>query len=297
MLKFFNLSKTRVSYACQHISTSSAAWQNKELAKVKEQDYAVRHVEKKPQRPPLVKNFFVGLVDTELMPYPEAIYENEHLAMVKRQKKSYDDFLATNIFAAPDDVNNIRKLNEFGCFRNTSSLMTETMYGYSESEASYLSYSTYLNNHQQVLRLINEFGDSNQKLKYLPMLENGDFTAVPCLCEARSETNSKKALLTDAKFKDGKNHWVINGEKAFVLMSPEHKDTTMFLVIASSESVDHIGDFEETLSAFLVDGSLPGVTITGVDETIGFGEKVLKQVTVSLKDVELEKCEFDVHAI
>lgn len=285
------LSKTRVNYACQHISTSSASWQGKELTKMKEQEYAIRHVEKKPQRLPLVKNFFLGEVDTELLAFPEALYENEHLALVTHRKKIYDDFLATNIFANPDDVNNIRKLKEFGCFRSSSSLMTEALYGYSESEAAYLSYGSYLNNHQQVLRLVKEFGDANQKLKYLPMLENGDFTAVPCFYEARGGTNSKKAFLVDAKYKDSDDKWVINGEKSFVLMSPEHKDTSLFLVIASAESVDHIGDFEETLIAFLVDGSLPGVEISKVEETIGFGEKALKQVTMTFKDVAVEKCE------
>lgn len=291
MLKLFNLSKSRLSYACQHISTSSAAWQGKELTKMKDEDYSIRHVEKKPQRLPLVKNFFLAKVDTELLAFPEVLYENEHLGVVKQRKRVYDDFLATNIFANPDDVNNIQKLKEFGCFRTSSALMTEAMFGFGESEASYLSYSTYLNNHQQVLRLIKEFGDSNQKLKYLPMLENGDFTGVPCFYEAHGSTNSKRAFMTDAKYKDANDNWIINGEKAFVLISPEHKDTTMFLVVASAESVDHIGDFEETITAFLVDGSLPGVTIKTVEETIGFSEKALRQVTVSFKDVVVEKCE------
>lgn len=296
MLKLFNLSKTRVNYTCQHISTSSATWQGKELMKMKEQEYAIRHVAKKPQRSPLVKNFFVAKVDTELLAFPEAIYENEHQAQVNERKKIYDDFLTTNIFANPDDVNNIRKLKEFGCFRRSSALMTEALYGYGESEASYLSYGTFLNNHQQVLRLVEEFGNAEQKLKYQPMLENGDFTAVPCFFEARGNTNSKKAFLTDAKYKDATNQWFISGEKSFVLMSPEHKNTTMFLVIASAESVNHVGDFEETLTAFLVDGSLPGVEITKIDETIGFGEKALKQVTVTFTDVAVEKCELKVYA-
>lgn len=263
---------------------------------MKEQEYAIRHVEKKPQRLPLVKNFFVAQVDTELLAFPEALYENEHLAQVKQRKQIYDDFLATNIFANPHDVNNLRKLKEFGCFRSSSSLVTEALFGYSESEASYLSYGTFLNNHQQVLRLVKEFGDSSQKLKFLPMLENGDFTAVPCFYEARGGTNSKKAFLTDAKYKDNDETWVISGEKSFVLMSPEHKSETMFLVIASAESVDHLGDFEETLIAFLVDGSLPGVEVSKVDETIGYGEEALKQVTVTFNDVVVQKCESEVYA-
>jgi hypothetical protein len=265
--------------------------QNKELVKSKEKDHFIRAVQKKPQRAPLVKNFFVNKVDTDLLAYPEALYENEHLASVKQNKKVYEDFLATNIFADADDVNNIRKLKEFGCFQSTPPLLTESLFGYSESEASCLSYSTYLNNHQQVLKVIKEFGDSSQQLKYLPMLENGDFAAVPCIFEARGASNSNKAFHFEAKFKDSTNQWILNGEKSFVLMSPDHKDSTMFMVVASVDSVDHVGDFEETISIFLVDGSLPGVKVSKIEETIGFGEKVFKQVTMSFEDVAVEKCE------
>ena len=290
-LRLLNLTKSRSACSCQHISTTASTWQGKELIKMKEQQHAIRQVQRKPQRSPLVKNFFVSRVDTELLAYPEAIYENDHLAYVKESKKVYEDFLATNIFSSPEDANNIRKLKEFGCFRSSSSLMTEALFGYGEPEAGYLSYSTYLNNHQQVLRMVKEFGDSSQQLKYLPMLENGDFTAVPCLFEARHGSNSKKAFIVDAKFDDSTNQWILNGEKSFVLVSPDHKDTTMFLVVASVESVDRVGDFEETISVFLVDGSIPGVKLSKVDDTIGFGESVFKQMTVSFENVALEQCE------
>lgn len=290
MLKLINFSKSRLNYICKHISTSSVRLQNEELVKYHVRDDALRVVEKKPQRPPLVKNFFVGSIDTELLAYPEVIYENEQLETAKQRKKTYDDFLETNIFSNPDDVNNINKLKEFGCFKSPSPLVTEAMYSVSESDAKYLSYGTFLNNHQLVLKLINEFGESSQKLKYLPMLESGDSIATPCLFEAKLRKQSKKLFDVEAKFNDTTEKWILNGEKNYVLISPAHKNSTTFLVIGSAEKVDHIGNPEDSLVALIVDAALPGVSISEVDQTIGFGEKTFNQVTVSFKDVTLDKC-------
>ena len=289
MIKLLNFSKSRVNNIYRHISTSSVIWQNRELVKSHDRDDAIRTVEKKPQKLPLVKNFFLGIVDTELLAYPEAIYENEHLNSATQRKKTYVDFLETNIFSNPDDVNNINKLKEFGCFRNPSSLVTESIYSTSEPESKFLSYGTFLNNHQQVLKLINEFGEASQKLKYLPKLESGDTIAVPCLFESNPPAKNNKTFSTEVIFNDSNNEYILNGGKSFVLISPAHKDSTTFLVIASHETVDRLGDFHEGLIALLVDGSLPGVTISGVDNTIGFGEKVFNQVTLSFKDVSLDK--------
>lgn len=291
MLKLLNLSKVRISILPRHISTSCVRWQRGELTKVRDRDDAIRAIEKKPKRLPLVKNFFVGEVDTELLAFPEAIYENEHNENAKKRRATYDDFLKTNIFNNPDDSNNITKLKEFGCFHNNASLVTELMFSFSEPESSYLSYSSFLGSHQQVLRLVNEFGDASQKLKYVPKLESGDFIAVPCLFESRSPDSITGLFNTFSSFNDSTDEWTLNGDKHFVLISPEHKDSTLFLVISAIETTNHIGDFKESVTALLVDGSLPGVTISGTDETIGLQEKTLRQVTVSFNDVKLDKCE------
>lgn len=290
MLKIFNFPKSRVFHICRHISTTSSQWQGGELVKKMERDDAIRVIEKKPQRPPLVKNFFAHRVDTELIAYPEAIYENDHQLAVNQRRKEYADFLEENIFKTPDEVNNIRKLKEFGAFRMSATLTTETIYGNSELEAKYLSYNTYLSNHQSVIRLLYELGEESQKLKYLSKLDSGELIAVPSLFETKSTGNSKKTFTTEAHYTDKTNQWILNGEKNFVFMSPAFKDSTLFLVIAQTETVDRIGDFMDGLVVLLVDGSLPGVSISGVDQTIGIGEKPFNQVTVTFKDVALSEC-------
>lgn len=285
-----NLTKTRINYACRYISTTSARWQGGELVKKRDDHDVIGAIEKKPQREPLVKNFFVYKVDTELMAYPEAIFQNDHLEIVNRRKQQYGEFLSTNIFENPDDVNNIRKLKEFGAFHPHPPLVTESIYGYREPESQYLSYSTFLDNHQQVLKLLNEFGDETLKLKYLSKLESGELTAIPCVFEANHDIDGKKTFLTEAVYKDGTDEWILNGEKNFLLISPAFKDSTAFLVIAAVEKTDRKGDFEEGMAAIFVDGSLPGVSISGVDQTIGYDEKVFNQVSVKFDNVSLKPC-------
>lgn len=258
--------------------------------KAKERDDTIRVIEKKPKRMPLVKNFFAHRVDTELIAFPEAIYENEHLNMVNERIKEYSDFMEANIFSNPNEVDNIRKLKEFGAFRMAASLLTEITYGASELEAKYLSYNTFLNNHQLVLRIVNELGTENMKLKYLPKLESGELTAVPSLFESKSTSSNKKTFTTTAKFSDKTNEWFVNGEKNFVFLSPAFKDSSTFLVVAQTDTVDHLGDYLDGFAVLLVDGNLPGVSITNVDQTIGYGEKLFSQVTVKFDNVAIPDC-------
>lgn len=203
MLKLINSSKTRITLACRHISTSSLKQQQGELAKTEERGHNIRVIEKRPAKLPLVKNFFLGKIDTDLLAFPEAIFECEHLDSVKQQKQLYEDFLKTNIFESPDDLNNVAKLKEFGSFRTNSTLVTEALYGPSESEAKFLSYGIFLNQHHQVLRLVNQYGSASLKQKYVSKLESGEFIGAPALFESTSSSD-KKALITAAKFKDGK---------------------------------------------------------------------------------------------
>lgn len=294
MLKFINCARITRLKLYRSVSTSSACCQGGELIKVQERDDAIRVVQRKPNRPPLAKKFFLGVFDSELIAYPEAIYENEHLQIIQKRKQEYEDFLDANIFANPDDVNNVRKLKEFGSFRNYSALVTDSIYRKSESQGKILSYNVFLNRHQQVMRLIEKHGDETQKLKYIPKLEAGDFVGVPSIFESKLSPCGKKTFITEAKYKDSSDRWILNGEKAFVLLSPADKDSSLFLVVAIGESVDRKGDYEQALFTLLVDGSLPGVTISGVDEVIGLGEKAFNQVTISFDNVSLDKCKLQI---
>lgn len=291
MLKLFNLSKSRINQVCRHVSKSSTTSQGGELTKVKEQDDAIRSVQKKNARPPLVKNFFVGQIDTDLIAFPEPIYESEHKQIIDRRREEYKSFLEANIFSNPDDANNIRKLQEYGSFRNYSALTTDAMYRNSEAQGKLLSYNTVLNNHQQIIKLIDTFGDGNQKLKFTSKLETGEFIGIPCLHESENDPEGKKIFNTNAKFKDATDEWIINGVKSCVLLTPDQLKSSLFLVVATADSVDHKGDYLDSIITLLVDGSTPGVKISGVDTTLGYDGKLFKQATISFENATVPNCE------
>lgn len=72
------------------------------------------------------------------------------------------------------------------------------------------------------------------------------------------------------------------GKKSFVINAA---DANLFLVIAKTQTSDRKGDMKNTLSVFIVDGSLPGIEIHEKDKTIGCPS--LYQAAVSFKDVIL----------
>ncbi len=63
--------------------------------------------------------------------------------------------------------------------------------------------------------------------------------------------------------------------------------SSLFLVFASIESKDRIGDFQYSIGLFLVDANTPGVSIASTHETIGFEEKSFKRVTIKFDKVKL----------
>ncbi|CRK87520.1 CLUMA_CG001321, isoform A, partial [Clunio marinus] len=292
MLKLFNASKSRLSSISRNISALSKSQQGGEVVKVQDKDDAIKSISKKPTRLPLVKNFFLGKIDTELIPYPEVLYENDYLDIVNQRKKFYEDFLETNVFSNPDNVNNLAKLKEIGAFRSNSMLFTEACYSVSEPEAKFLSYSTFLRNHHQVYRILSDFANENQKSDLLPRLDSGELFGTPCLFEKTSFKNNKHLMMCRATYKDSKEVWMVNGEKSFIVMSPTDKDSSLFLVFVSTESKNFIGDYEESIRVCVIEGNTPGITISRPDETLGFDEKTLSQVTVTFQDVEIPDSAF-----
>lgn len=291
MLKLFNyLSKSNTKTLCHRISTSATSRKSNELVKKRDDDYSIKEISKKPARPPLVKNFCVGIVDTELIAFPEAIYENDYLAKVVEYRQEYARLMDEHVFSNPDDKKNIEKMKDFNSFGTTPLLTTEELFRMTEVENKHLSYSTFLNNHRLVMKLLNEFGTEAQKMKYTQKLENGDLIGFPAVFEMERSTEKVKFFKTEATFKESIEKWVLNGEKAFSLISPVNFDKTLFLVLASTVSEDRKGDLSDIFTVFIVDGSQPGVTVSRVDKSIGLKEDAFNQVRVSFKGVELDEC-------
>lgn len=74
--------------------------------------------------------------------------------------------------------------------------------------------------------------------------------------------------------------WGFSGSKAFVMNAAR---SNLMLVLAETKTTDRAGDLNSTQSVFIVDTSLPGVTIHKKDATIGNNK--MYQAKVSFKDV------------
>lgn len=150
---------------------------------------------KLPARLPLVKNFFVGLVDRELLAFPEVVtreeisnLQNELLAI----QNYFNDGLIQSVFnlemiseknqqnSFRDIENNLKQLNllglnvssEYDCGKGwgySASLMA------SEPECRIASLGIGLAVHRAIIDVIQKLGTQEQRDHFLPLLANGKF--------------------------------------------------------------------------------------------------------------------------
>lgn len=97
-----------------------------------------------------------------------------------------------------------------------------------------------------------DFGTSSQKEFYLPKMATGECTGSFALTEP--EAGSDAASLKTKAERDG-DIWVINGEKRYITNAPQ---ADIFLTMARTNPNDKSAN---GISAFLVDASLPGVSV------------------------------------
>ena len=97
-----------------------------------------------------------------------------------------------------------------------------------------------------------DFGTSSQKEFYLPKMATGECTGSFALTEP--EAGSDAASLKTQAERDG-DIWVINGEKRYITNAPQ---ADVFLTMARTTPNDKSAN---GISAFLVDASLPGVSV------------------------------------
>jgi len=268
----------------RYLSTSSTRLQGAEVTQFKEKYDAVKIPEKKPKREPLIKNFFIAKVDTELMAYPEVFYDNSVVNQAMLRKNSYNDFLETNVFNNPNDGKNIFKMSQFGSFNCDPSLQTEQLYAQSEPESSVLSYNFFTSSHKIIGDFITNYCGDDARSKYLPKMTRGEIIGSICLTEPLPPHIENRPFNTTARKTDS-DTWIVNGEKSNVLLND--LGSSLFLVIASIEATDKCGDFEEKAAMFLIDGSAHGISISENQSTIGFNESTFRRVTLKLNNVEI----------
>lgn len=235
---------------------------------------------KLPPRLPLVKNFFVGLVDNELLAYPEVInredmarLQNEMLPLKNFFSEDFDSHKASATHTLPLDLaDNLKKLGLYGI--NVNWEFDGKGWGYSESlmatepESQATEVALSLLGHRAIIDVIQEFGSVNQKQRYLPKLGNGSLVASEAIYEF--EASEEEFFNTKAQQENETQSWVLNGTKAFVVSPPKTKDAShLFLVVAQTQKANIQSEAGRSTTIFLVDSSTPGVKLGDKHQTMG----------------------------
>lgn len=174
---------------------------------------------KKAARPPLVKNFFSGKVDTEQLTYPEVIGRDD-MATLQQDIDATVQTLAVSIdteaiqrerhipAAVIDDA---RHLQLFG-------LTVDVEYGgrgygatqvamSSECEAADVNVAYTLNAHRLACRIIDECGTDAQRARFLPKLAAGQLIGTI----AFYELESPDCGIFSTRATQDQTKWTING--------------------------------------------------------------------------------------
>ncbi|XP_055633695.1 complex I assembly factor ACAD9, mitochondrial [Toxorhynchites rutilus septentrionalis] len=233
------------------------------------------------KRKPLMKNMFIGVVDTDLLVYPESLNREEQ-ARVVSERKSVEGILGK------DGLTDLRqRLAEVGVF-GLQSPMNHGGKHLIETELAYFNeiisedFSTALEaeQHNAIVQILNKFGSEQLKYKCLDVLSSGTKIASSALFEL--EAPSGATFSTTAALNSTGGHWLINGSKSFVTNGDK---AGYLLVLASTENVDTKTNYDTSITAFLVDTSTKGVVSSNPDETLGLNDG--KQVNVTFQNVEV----------
>ncbi len=140
-----------------------------------------------------------------------------------------------------------------------------------ELAKSSVSYSVTLSVSMMVQSIINSFGSSAQKEKYLPKLTSGEEIASFCLSESGAGSDAA-SLKTTAKKVDG--GYVLNGAKMWITSAGL---STVYLVMARTGAAGSKG-----VSAFIVESGFEGFSVGKKERKMGW--KVSPTCEVLLKD-------------
>ena len=228
-----------------------------------------------PAREPLVKNFFVGITDKELLGYPEVI-PREEMASLQNAMLPLKNYFAEE---QPHSLENLRQLGLYG-------LNVPTDYdgkGYSwsasllasEPEAGHTSLALGLQSHRVVVDMLRELGTPEQQQQYLTALGTGQLIATDAIFEFTASEDD--FFGTQATYDLDTKNWLLNGEKAFVVVAPEGT-RQLFLVLAQTQNINVPGPLGRESTFFLIDSQQPGVRLGELHNTFGCREAPMRRI-------------------
>ncbi|XP_039441363.1 complex I assembly factor ACAD9, mitochondrial [Culex pipiens pallens] len=274
----------RLFHHCRAALTSNFRPKSTVPSQQQDQDYdgssdEIR-INTKPQhqrlekRGPLMKNMFVGVVDTDLLVYPESLNRDEQARCVAEREPFEDGGRALGglgVFALQSPLN----------FGGRALIETELAYFNEVIGGRDLGLGLVAGQHNAIVQLVTRFGSEGVKERLLGELSGGESTVSAALFEREAPTGGTM-FGTVATLGATSQGWLLNGEKSFVLDGDRAR---WLLVLASTKPVEQMNELDTTITAFLVDANANGVKRSEADETLGLNG--VKQVSVSFKNVEV----------
>jgi acyl-CoA dehydrogenase family member 9 len=230
--------------------------------------------DKLPKRDPFVKNLFLGLVDKEILTFPEVLKKDDVEELEKSVEKfgsSYQHQVCGNKeLTQPELITQLKSLNVFAT--NVSkdydgSGLTATEYClYNEKEGNDVNLATKLNAHRVVTSVIEKYGSVDQKERFLRKLASGELIGSVALFEDSVPENAFFHTAGKENINDDKE-WLLNGKKSFVVNCP---NATLLVVLCQTLYRNRDSVTSTGVSVFLVDTTVSkGITVAALDEKIG----------------------------
>ncbi|XP_035774588.1 complex I assembly factor ACAD9, mitochondrial-like [Anopheles albimanus] len=228
------------------------------------------------QRKPFVKSLFLGVVDQELLTFPESL-DREEQARVEKDRTTISKMLETS--ETKPGASSIGLFGLQGPLAHGGRQFTETEYAYvSELIADDHGKALLALEHNAIVQLIARHCDDTIKDTLLRRLCSGELVAAAALFETACSRDTMFSTVGERDFANRK--WVLNGSKVLL----RHGTTPHLLaVVASTKSFEKINAADNAMATFLVDARAPGVEISDVQ----IGLQGIELVTVHFRQVEV----------
>ncbi|XP_055304084.1 complex I assembly factor ACAD9, mitochondrial-like [Sitodiplosis mosellana] len=258
--------------------------------------------QKLPQRPPLIKNFFIGKIDVEHLTYPQVMEVKDFNAMTEKLQP-IDSYFADSARTPVDlrfrDVSNqmlgdFRNLNLFAAsvhqrFGGLGYFKSEMNWA-SECEANDIKSFFVLAGHRLAVEAISDHGNLSHHNQYLMDMAKGEIIGATCLHDPLNKTEPQPVKVEQTPDGD----YVLNGSKSFVPIS-QHVNLLIVVAEKSDElkrefEVDEEDD-DEYFDAYLtivLDPKSSGITIVDQCEKM-IGCNDVPFATVNFSNVHVSK--------
>ncbi|GLV44016.1 Enigma [Carabus blaptoides fortunei] len=253
----------------------------------------VRVIKKRPQKPPFMKNIFVGTFDPDILGFPEVLDKaelntlNDKVSEFSNYFNKLDPVSLSQCTKLPESVRQeLMKLNVFGL--QTSKLIDGLELNETENcrllevISQYSSIAVSVINHQYLgVNAITKSASDRLVNKYLPQLSKGEKIAAFCILE---ENNQDPTLMkTHATLSSDGKHWILNGTKSFVVNGSQGD---VFIVIVNTHD-DGSATSQDRLSVLVVEKEFGGITCTPC-QPVGFKGADICNVTFDNTHVPIE---------